>query len=273
MTALSSLGSLGDYYRVKLKTDLAIEMQYRGAMLIWLIGAVLEPLVFLAVWSAAAAAQGGAIDGLTSHDFAAYFIASLVVNQLTFSWVMWEFEHYIREGELAADLLRPIHPIHQDICENWAHKLLTMTVVIPAVILLSLVFEPAWHFEAWSLLAFLPALLFAFALRFLFDWTLALIAFWTTRTASANQLAQTVFLFFSGRLAPLSLFPPVLVTISFILPFRWMLAFPIELILGQLTPAQALWGMAIQLGWIAAILLLMRFVWRVAIRRFSAVGG
>ena len=52
-----------------------------------------------------------------------------------------------------------------------------------------------------------------------------------------------------------------------------MLAFPIELILCQLTPAQALWGMAIQLGWIAAILLLMRFVWRVAIRRFSAVGG
>lgn len=129
-----------------------------------------------------------------------------------------------------------------------------MTVVIPAVILLSLVFEPAWtsrRGRCWpSCLRSLVC--FFFVPRFV-DWTLALIAFWTTRTASANQTPAS----FSGAVSRSARLPPVLVTISFILPFRWMLAFPIELILGQLTPAQALWGMAIQLGWIAAILLLM----------------
>jgi ABC-2 type transport system permease protein len=270
---MTALRTLGDFYRVKLKTDLAIELQYRGAMLIWLIGAVLEPLIYLLVWSAAANAQGGSIGGLSASDFAAYFIASLLVNQLTFSWVMWEFEEYIRGGELSANLLRPIHPIHIDVCENVAHKALTMVVVVPAIILLSALFKPTWNFELWSLLAFVPAIVLAFALQFLLDWTLALSAFWTTRTESANQLFEAVFLFFSGRLAPLSLFPAALVTISFVLPFRWTLFFPIELILGNLTPSEALWGMAIQLGWIAAALLLMRFVWRIAVRRFSAVGG
>ncbi len=101
----------------------------------------------------------------------------------------------------------------------------------------------------------MPALILAFILRFLLEWTLALSAFWTTRTSSVNQLYFTIFLFFSGRLAPLSLFPPALVVVAIILPFRWTLFFPIELFLGNLTPLQALWGMAIQLGWILAALL------------------
>jgi len=270
---MSARNALGDFYRAKFKQDFAIQIQYRSALAIWLIGAVLEPLIYLVVWNAAAQAQGGEVGGMTSGDFAAYFIVSLIVNQLTFTWVMWEFEHYIREGDLAANLLRPIHPIHMDITDNLTYKVLSLTVVIPAVIIMAIFFKPTWNLSFWSVAAFAPALVLAFVLRFLLEWTLALSAFWTTRTRSVNQLYFTIFMFFSGRLAPLALFPPALVVVANILPFRWTLSFPIELFLGKLSPQEALWGMAIQLGWILAALLLLRVVWRSAIRRFSAVGG
>lgn len=269
----ATLQRLSDFYRVRLKIDFAIQLQYRSALAIWLIGAVLEPLIYLTVWNAVANAQGGEVGGLTTGDFAAYFIVGLVVNQLTFTWVMWNFEAYIREGTLAANLLRPIHPIHMDVSDNVTYKALTLVVIVPTIIIMSIAFKPTWNMSAWSLAAFVPALFFAFVLRFVLEWTLALSAFWTTRTGSANQLYYTIFMFFSGRLAPLSLFPPALVVVANILPFRWTLAFPIELFLGQLTPQEALWGMGIQLGWIAAALILLRIVWRAAVRRFSAVGG
>ena len=96
------------YYQ--LKTSSAVNLQYRAANLIWLIGAVLEPVIYLAVWDTVAKAQGGSVEGFTTSDFAAYFIALMVVDRLTFTWIMWEYEFMIREGTLARRLMRPLHP-------------------------------------------------------------------------------------------------------------------------------------------------------------------
>ena len=38
---------LFDIYTTLFRTDLAVQFQYRGAMVIWLIGRVIEALVFL----------------------------------------------------------------------------------------------------------------------------------------------------------------------------------------------------------------------------------
>jgi ABC-2 type transport system permease protein len=105
------------------------------------------------------------------------------------------------------------------------------------------------------------------------EWTLALAVFWTTRITAINQLYYVVFLFFSGRLAPLALFPPAIVALAWLLPFRWTLSYPVNLFLGQLTPREALLGMGAQIAWILAAALLARIVWRAGVRRYGAVGG
>jgi ABC-type uncharacterized transport system permease subunit len=46
------------------------------------------------------------------------------------------------------------------------------------------------------------------------------------------------------------------------LPFRWMVAFPVELLRSRLTLAAALTGLAVQAGWFVLSLLLLRAVWR-----------
>ena len=60
MTSLPSL------YIAQFRTTIAEQLQYRGALFIWLIGLVLEPVIFLAVWTAVAASQGGSVDGFTA---------------------------------------------------------------------------------------------------------------------------------------------------------------------------------------------------------------
>ena len=46
-----------------------------------------------------------------SKEFVAYFLATLVVRQLTGTWLIWEMNQDIRSGALSQRLLKPIHPL------------------------------------------------------------------------------------------------------------------------------------------------------------------
>lgn len=260
-------------YRAKFRTELAIQLAYRGALAIWLIGIVLEPIVSLVVWTTVANGQGGAVGGFTAGEFAAYFTSLLIVNQLTFTWHFWFFEWRIREGFFSPLLLRPVHPIHNDVAENLTFKLLTGTIVVPVAIFLVVAFGATFQTQPWQIAAFVVALGLAMPLRFLAEWTLGAAAFWITRTGAINQAYSVVMLFLSGFLAPLALFPPAIQAVAAVLPFRWMVAFPVEVALGRLAPDQVLAGFAAQLAWIAGLVLVMRVVWAAGTRRYSAVGA
>jgi ABC-2 type transport system permease protein len=248
-------------------------LQYRAALAIWLIGNVLEPVIYLVVWSTVSRSTGGSVGGYEAQDFAAYYIAFMLVNQATFTWVMYEFDYRIREGMFSAALLHPVHPIHADIAQNVSSKVVSLPVMAAAAAGLTLVFHPAFRFTAWMAAAFVPALILAFLVRFLVEWIVALAAFWTTRTSAINQIHFMAMLFFSGQIAPLAVLPGPLRLAATVLPFRWTVGFPVELILGRLTPGEVAAGLAIQAGWLLVGLALLKVAWRASVKNYSAVGA
>ncbi len=52
-----------------------------------------------------------------------------------------------------------------------------------------------------------------------------------------------------------------------------MIGFPVELLLGSLTAAQALEGLAAQCAWLVISLVLLRVVWHAGVKVYSAVGA
>ena len=113
----------------------------------------------------------------------------------------------------------------------------------------------------------------AFVLRFTVEWSLALCAFWTTRTSAINRAYYSVALFLSGRAAPLAFLPTSLRELAEWLPFYPMVGFPVDLALGRLSAEQAERGLALQLGWTLVAFGLIAFTWKRAVRRFAAVGS
>ncbi len=257
---------LADIYAQQFKVTMASFIQYRAALVIWLIGHVLEPLIYLVVWSTVSRSTGGSVGGFTAADFAAYYIVLMIVNHVTYTWIMYEYEYRVRQGTLSPDLLRPVHPIHSDIADNVTSKLITLPGMLAIAALMSLIFRPAFRFDPWAVAAFIPVILLAFVVRFLTEWTLALAAFWTTRVSAMNQMYFMAMLFFSGQIAPLELLPHPVRAIAFALPFRWTIGFPTELLLGRLTPVQVLTGVGMQAAWLVAGLVLMRSVWRAGLK-------
>jgi len=186
---------------------------------------------------------------------------------------MWDFQFRIETGQMSFQLLRPLHPLHQDLAENLGYKLVMLALLAPVLGLLAWSFQPSFETRPWQAAAFVPVLLLAFALRFVFEWVLALAAFWTTRVLAINQAYSAVLLFLSGRFAPNDLLPAPLAQLAWWLPFRWMIAFPVELAIGRVPAGDAWVGVGMQIAWLALVLLALRFGWRAAVKRFSAVGS
>jgi ABC-2 type transport system permease protein len=107
----------------------------------------------------------------------------------------------------------------------------------------------------------------------MFQGTIGMLNFWTTRGAAVFDLYMATEMLLSGRLVPLRLMPDWVQTLANFLPFKWTFGFPIESLVGDMSTQSLLLGLAAQVLWIGIGLLLFNFAWRAAIKHFSAVGG
>jgi ABC-2 type transport system permease protein len=246
-------------------------VQHRGFFFLLAFGWTVPPLIYLFVWSTAAGE--GTVGGFTRGQFVAYYLILIMVNQLTYSQTNWTVGDVIRYGGMNQLLLRPLSPFFDTLSSEVAGKIVYMLFVIPITAVLALVLRPEADITASNALAFVPALLMAWALRFLWGYALALLAFWATRADALLALQDALVFLLAGQVAPTSLLPGALQTASSFLPFRYMVGFPVEVLLGQLDPAGVLTGLAYQAGWLLIAWLAFRAMWRQGVRRYAAVGG
>ncbi|MFO7740836.1 MAG: ABC-2 family transporter protein [Anaerolineae bacterium] len=262
-----------DLFATHFRISLMGWVQYRMGLVTQLLAKMVEPIVYLVVWVTIARQSGGVVGGYTENDFIVYFITWTYVRQMTIAWDPFWMESRIRHGEFNALFLRPIHPIYGDAVNDVASKVFGQVFIVPIMLALVLIFRPQFQFVGWSTLAFVPILLMAYVLRYVLSYALAISAFWTTRVTALFQLYIAVEFFVSGRIAPLSVLPAWVQQVASWLPFRWMFYFPLEVLLGRLTPAQTLRGVGFQLAWLVFSALLLASLWRSAARRYTAVGG
>lgn len=260
-------------YRVLIRTAWLVDLQYRAAIAIWLLWGIMEPLIALGIWWGIAGA--GAVEGFGREDFARYFFAVALINQLTLAWDAYYIDRWIRKGEMNYRLARPLAPIHEALADNLAYKARSASLLIVVWVLIALVW-PAVRLELTPARVGLAlvATIFAAAIRFFNGYATGLLAFWTTRATALSELQYGLSLFLSGRLAPLTLLPPVVATAATVLWFRYMLAFPVEILTGIVTTPDAyLRGFAGQVVWVILWWGAYRVVWARGIRRYGAVGG
>jgi ABC-2 type transport system permease protein len=260
-------------YAALIRAGWLVDVQYRAAIAIWLVLGIAQPVFTLAIWWVVAGE--GDVEGFGRADFARYFFAVMLVNQATNAWDVWYIDRWIREGELNFRLARPIDPLHEAIADNIAYKGKTVTlfVIIWAAIA---AFWPAVRLplDPARLALAVAALVLGAAIRFLTSYVNGLLAFWTTRATAIAELHWGLSLFLAGRIAPLSLLPPAVAAVAGVLWFPYMIAFPAEVLTGDVATADALLrGFGWQLFWLAAWTVAYLLVWARGLRKYGAVGG
>ena len=68
-----------------MRTAVLTQFQYRTANYAYMIGMVVETVIYLIVWSSVARSEGGSVDGITPGGFAAYYIVWTLVRNMNTS--------------------------------------------------------------------------------------------------------------------------------------------------------------------------------------------
>ncbi len=262
-----------EFYTAKIRNAVLIQLQYPIANYFFIIGMIAEPVIYMVVWSTVARQQGGSVGGYTPGAFAAYYIVWTLVRNMNLVYTPYGWERRIRNGRLVINLLRPIHPLHEDVAYFAGAKVIEILLWLPLAVILSFIFKPDLHPTLLECVVFFVAIWLAYLIRTMTLSLLGMITFWTTRVSALYELYFAAELIFSGRLVPLSLMPEWVQKLAWYFPFRWTFGFPIETLVGSMPVNELFGGLGMQLLWVVLGLGAVNIMWKAGIHRFSAVGG
>lgn len=266
MTVARTLRALPTLWRIGVAETLA----YRAEFLVWILTTT-QPLIMLGLWTSVARLQ--AFAHYTSADFVAYFLAALIVRQLTGNWVAWQISEDVRSGAMAMRLLRPIHPMVAYAASHAAAIPFRSIIALPvAVILLAGSGSGALTTDPVRLALVVPSIALAWLITFALMFAIGALAFFLTQTMAIANLYFALYSLFSGYLMPLELLGPV-ANVARWLPFRFMLSAPVELLTRTQHRDDLVRLLGGQAAWAAISLTGALVLWRRGVRRFEAVGG
>jgi ABC-2 type transport system permease protein len=271
--AVGPVRGLFDTYVMWMRLAIQEQFQYRVANYLYMVGMVAEPVIYLVVWTTIAEQQGGSVGGVSAGQLTAYYIVWTLVRSMNIVFTPYGWEWRIREGELSGALLRPIHPIVQDLAWFAGWKFVVIILWLPVAAVLALIFHPQLSPTLLEVAVFFVAIWGAFLIRSFNQSTLGMATFWTTRVGPIFEIYITIELLLSGRLVPLQLMPDWAQQLANLLPFKWTFWFPIEALVGDLPTDRLLGGLVAQAFWITVGAIVFRLAFRSAIKRYSAVGG
>lgn len=269
MTIFSTLRVIRTLTSIELVTSL----MYRTQFVVYMLSTAVSVLIGLLIWLRLEAS--GAELPVNREFIVSYYLMLAIVRVLTSTWHSEYLAQMIREGTLNGWLIRPGSYLLNLIANNLAEKL----VKICAITLLLL---PAWfvYRDAFVLpgsvaqwMLFVLALVLAAIIQFCLTTAIGSLGFWMDDNAGIARGRHVISMVLSGELVPLALYPASAMSFLDWQPFRFMLSFPLEVLLGTLSANQLAYGFIMQLVWTGFFAWLCRFVWQRGLQSYSAIGA
>lgn len=249
-------------------SNYAYMLEYRAELFLWALSGSL-PFILMGIWMKAS--QSGNF-GLQPVDFARYFLAAFIVRQTNVVWVIWEFEKEVVQGKLSPRLLQPIDPVWHHVAAHVSERFARLPFIIGLILLFFALYPQSfWIPNLGRFLLFLLVIVFAFILRFLIQYTFALFAFWIERATAIEQFWFLFYLFFSGMIAPLEMFPESVRQVVQWTPFPYLIHFPAAILVGL--PVDVVGGLLVMLGWTIIFFICNRWLWRRGLKHYSGMGA
>jgi ABC-2 type transport system permease protein len=228
--------------------------------------------VLLAV---AKATNGGEAGGYDATQLATYVWTGQGLLSVVALWGWTDLADRIRTGDVAADLLRPVHPVVSYLAADLGratHAMLTRFVppLVVGLIFFRLYAPHRWQTIPLFALSIVLAVIACFGCRFLVNAT----AYWASDARGAIFFWTLSSGVLAGLYFPLRLLPDWLTVLLYAgTPFPSLLQVPSDVLVERDGPALQAGLVVLQAAWCVALLALCALVQRRAERRLVLQGG
>ena len=254
--------------RALLATQYAYMLEYRIEIALWALSGVL-PFIMFSLWSNN---EVGNTFGLNDIGLARYFLSAFVVRQFSVVWVVFSFEEDSLSGRLSPYLLQPLHPLFRYVAAHLAEQATRLPFAL-AIAITFFILNPSsfWIPSLPQLfLAYLSTHL-AFSIAFLLQSLVAALCFWTEKSSALERLIFVPYLFLSGLLVPLSAFPSNVLKFAMLTPFPYLINFPAKVLSGMQVDLFS--GFLAQILWISILMPSVNILWKLGVKRYTAMGA
>lgn len=260
-------------YIVVFQNSLYEYLAYRLNFILWRIRILFFILMNYFLWEAVSS-SGNKIFGYSQSQILTYVLLTIFLNGIVFSTQTVRVAEEIQRGDLNMFLLRPInyfvYIIFRDIPDKSINTLFSLGEFGILFFLLS---PPLFvQQDIIAIIVCIAAITCAVILYFEMNMILSLFAFWIHDVWSVRFLLFILISFLAGNYFPLDIFPGIIAKILHVLPFGYLLYFPLKLYLGTSTNLEIINGFFIVGMWIILLFFLMGYLWRKGLRAYTAVG-
>jgi ABC-2 type transport system permease protein len=248
-------------------------IEYRVNLIGRIVAHLFALLALIYLWQAIFAGR---------HAFGPYTLGGMISY-----FVMCKFLHFayrgntaasiadeIRQGDLSVYLLRPLNYLKfwftVTLTERFFQAILESVVVVAFLIFLPQYFN--FSLGSSNCLSFLVSIGLALILNFLLNILIAATAFWVTDIRLFHTSVILIARSLAGFIMPLDLFPSPLNKISMVLPFSYLLYFPIKIYQNSFSLKETLLRILFGFTWALALSFIAKFIWRRGPKHYEAVG-
>jgi ABC-2 type transport system permease protein len=239
-------------------------------------GGILSISIVVFLWLAVYRFSGRAeLGGFSLAEMITYLLGGGVINSFLLTTAENpETSQAIQEGSLSHLLVQPISPYWVWFFRDLSGKAFLGLIGLAGYALVSLFFMDLLIFctDPLRLILFAVALTAAALLQYLIFEALNLLAFWIENTYGIRFTMRVILEVAGGAIIPLSFFPLVVQKAFGLLPFPYLVYFPMQIYLNKIDLAESLAQLARIAGWMAVLAGVNVILWRKGLSRYTAMG-
>lgn len=249
---------------------------YRMDTFMHLVASLFSIVIQTTIWRAlydGGGTMASSVGNVSLSEMLTYAVVGSCVSLLVGNGIIGRLSNKIQSGEIAMDLIKPIHLSRYLFAESAGSTLFRLAFELAPVAVFGALVYGLIAPGASDAAMFALIVCNSIALYYLMNFICGLFAFWYVISWHTQSIFGIVMSLCSGSLLPLWFYPDAVAKLFGFLPFQLVYYAPISVFLGRRTFPEELGIVGLQALWIALLLLVMRWMWKKAVRKLVIQGG
>ncbi len=250
------------------------QFTYRANILAFVLGNFVNLISLVVVWYAAYRSVES-VGGYSFREMMTYVVVGWVILFMTNNY---GFESIVSRdillGTMSNFLTKPISYLRYTFARSIGRVMVAFMVVILQSVAYILLFHGflVFRLDFFGSIVFCLMLAMSFVIKIFFAILVGLIAFWTIDVSGVQTAANVIIRFFSGAYFPVNLLPAAFVNVSLALPFVYTHYVPTQFFIGKIDLRGALYGVLVQFIWLIILYIIVKYIWKIGLKKYESVG-